>query len=357
MAHYLIQVHYGTCIIVAFMLIFISTNHFFEKNIIRMFRYAAIAVFVLVLVDSVEYWTASFPEPSDLRIWMSAIGYTLRPTIIFMIVMLLLRGKSRRKLLMAVPLILNAFVAFSAFFTGIAYSYSEDNQFVRGPLGYTTFVTSGFYLVLLIIMTVHVYQDGGNSEAFIAIAIAVMSIIATYMESVRGYEGVINLTGASSIAFYYLYLNTQQFKRDPLTNTLNRRCFYLDAKKNYAQLNAVISLDLNNLKQLNDGKGHAEGDKAICTMADCIRKVLLKNSYLYRTGGDEFMILVFKQPEDAVHSMIENIKREMAKTEYRCAVGMAYMDKGNNFEKLCMEADEAMYRDKEEGKKKETFLQ
>ncbi|MDD6572995.1 MAG: GGDEF domain-containing protein [Thermoflexaceae bacterium] len=181
-----------------------------------------------------------------------------------------------------------------------------------------------------------------------------MSTVATVMESVWKFEGVINMTGAASIAFYYLYLNTQQFKRDPLTNALNRRCFYLDAEKNFAQLNAVISLDLNNLKQLNDGKGHAEGDKAICTMADCIRKVILKNCYLYRTGGDEFMILAFKQPEDAVRQMIESIKEEMAKTEYRCAIGMAYMDMEHNFEKLCMDADEAMYRDKEEGKKKES---
>ncbi|MDD6572994.1 MAG: hypothetical protein PUF12_11485 [Thermoflexaceae bacterium] len=123
MIHYLIQVHFGTLIIITFMLIFISTNQFFEKSIIQMFRCAAISVLILVLVDSVEYWTASMERPSDLRIWMSAIGYTLRPTIIFMIVLLLLRGKKRKKFLMAVPLVINAIVAFSAFFTDIAYCH------------------------------------------------------------------------------------------------------------------------------------------------------------------------------------------------------------------------------------------
>ena len=348
----MIQNNFGTIMIITFMLIFISTNQFFEKGVIRIFRYATFAVLVLVVVDSIEYWTASLPEPIALRIWMSAIGYTIRPMTIFLIVLLLLRGRKEKKFLMALPSLINGIIAFSALFTDVAYSYSETNEFVRGPLGYAAFVTSGFYLILLVIMTIHVYKDARNTEAFITIAIALMSSVATAMESIWKYEGVINMTGAAAIAFYYLYLNTQQFKRDPLTNALNRRCFYLDASKNFSALNAVVSIDLNNLKQLNDFQGHAEGDKAICTMVQCVRKALLKNCYLYRTGGDEFMLLCFKQSEVAVKHMIEKIKEEMAKTPYTCAIGMAYMDVVQNFVKLCKDADEAMYIDKAEVKKK-----
>lgn len=351
MLHYLIQINFGTLMITTFMLIFIATNQFFEKSVIKMFRYATISVLILVLVDSIEYWTASLTALISLRIWMSAIGYTLRPIIIFMIILLLLRGKLSKKFLLGAPLIVNAIIAFSAFFTDVAYSYSETNEFVRGPLGFAAFVTSGFYLVVLIIMTIHVYKDGRNTEALIAIAITIMSGVATVMESVWKIDGVINMTGAASIAFYYLYLNTQQFKRDPLTNVLNRRCFYLDAAKNFVTLNAVISIDLNNLKQLNDVYGHAEGDKAICTMVECVRRVMLKNCYIYRTGGDEFMILCFKQKEENVKNLLAGIKTEMVKTPYTCALGMAYMDVEQSFEKLCAKADEAMYVDKVEGKK------
>lgn len=116
-----------------------------------------------------------------------------------------------------------------------------------------------------------------------------MFVISTAMESVWGYDGVINTTGAVALVFYYLYLNTQQFKRDPMTNALNRRCFYLDAEKNMAGLSAVMSIDLNNLKQLNDGYGHAKGDEAI---------------------------------------------------------GMAYNECQEDFDKLCSLADKAMYEDK-----------
>ncbi len=51
--------------------------------------------------------------------------------------------------------------------------------------------------------------------------------------------------------FYYMYLTTQQFKRDPLTRALNRRYFYLDADRRMKSkcLTAVISIDLNDLKR------------------------------------------------------------------------------------------------------------
>lgn len=131
---------------------------------------ACVLVMCLVLVDSVEYWTASFDHATPLRIWMSAIGYSLRPTNIYIVILLLDQGEKKNHWL-GIPLVINARLAFSALFTDIAYSYSADNQFVRGPLGYFAFVTSGFYAVV----------------------------------------------------FYYLYLNTQQFKRDPMTKALNRR--------------------------------------------------------------------------------------------------------------------------------------
>ena len=46
-----------------------------------------------------------------------------------------------------------------------------------------------------------------------------------------------------------------------MTKALNRRCFFLDAEKHAASLSAVLSIDVNDLKQWNDGHGHAKGDE------------------------------------------------------------------------------------------------
>lgn len=342
----LVQINYATIIVLLFMFIFISTNHMFEKSIVRKFELASLCVLILVVVDSIEYWTASFSYPSVLRIWMSSIGYSVRPAIMYIVILLLKRNQKTNRVLLTIPLVVNAIIAFAALFTDVTFSYSDTNEFVRGPLGYTAFVTSGIYLIVLLVVTVKLYKNQNTSECFIAFAVVVISTVATVLESVWKYEGLINATGAASIAFYYLYLNTQQFKRDPLTGVLNRRCFYLDASKNYVELSAVISVDLNDLKKINDGKGHSEGDKAICTTVRCIEKSLDKKCYLYRTGGDEFMILCFKLSQDEVVKMIQRIYHEMGKTPYSCAIGASYMYSGRSFENLCAEADEAMYQDK-----------
>lgn len=346
MLQQLIQLNFATIVIMICLLIFIVTNNYFDKKVRMLFLIACVMVLCLVIADSVECWTSTLQNATRLRIWMSAIGYSLRPACIFMVILLMVRQKSLKWIWLVIPLILNAILAFSALFTDIAYSYSADNEFVRGPLGYFAFVTSGFYAVALFVCTAKLYKSVNFSETFIAIAVVSMFVISTAMESVWGYDGVINTTGAVALVFYYLYLNTQQFKRDPMTKALNRRCFYLDAEKNMAGLSAVMSIDLNNLKQLNDGYGHAKGDEAICTLAYCVQKVLPRGCFLYRTGGDEFMVLCFNREEDAVRHLLLNIKAEMAKTPFSCAIGMAYNDCQEDFDKLCSLADKAMYDDK-----------
>ena len=50
------------------------------------------------------------------------------------------------------PMVINTIVSFSAFFTDMAYSYDENNEFVRGPLGITTYIASAFYLIMLLLL-------------------------------------------------------------------------------------------------------------------------------------------------------------------------------------------------------------
>lgn len=78
--------NFATVMLLICLLIFVNTNHFIEKKTVRVFSAASMMVLILVLADSIEYWCASFDEPTMLRIWMSAIGYSLRPSIIFLTV-------------------------------------------------------------------------------------------------------------------------------------------------------------------------------------------------------------------------------------------------------------------------------
>ena len=194
-------------------------------------------------------------------------------------------------------------------------------------------------------------------ESLIAIFIAVTNTIAAILEAFFHYDGLINTTGAVSIAFYYMYLTTQQFKRDPLTRALNRRYFYLDADHLMESkcLTAVISIDLNDLKRLNDENGHAAGDTALCTIVACIQNILPRGCHLYRTGGDEFMILCSRVSKDDVPALVDHMRRELSKTLYCCAIGFATPDADEDFEHICSIADAAMYANKKQLKGEDTI--
>lgn len=343
--HDLIAENYSTVLIIICMVTFLLSNVNFERRVMKNFMVAIMMVVVLTIVDNVESWTATFDHPTMLRIVMSAIGYTVRPISVLCILLIIIRDKAHKKTMLVMPAVINGLIAFSAVFTDIAYSYSETNEFVRGPLGISAYVTSAIYLIVLVVVTFAYRKERNHYESFVVITIVVVNVMSTVFE-VLGFSGFINNTMALSITFYYLYFHTQSVKKDPLTQALNRRCMYLDVERNYAHLSAVISIDLNDLKKLNDGQGHSAGDKALCVLTECVQKHLVRGCSLYRTGGDEFTVLCVKQDMNTLKKMITKIREEVAKTPYSCAIGLVSTERCTNFDEVAAKADKAMYEDK-----------
>lgn len=338
--------NYATCLIILFMIVFLITNTAFDRKETALFMKAILLAVVLLVVDTIESWCAGLDQPTVLRIWMSAIGYTVRPMCIMCILYIVVRNRSLKLYLLLVPAMINAIISFSALVCDIAFSYDTANRFVRGPLGWSPFVVSGFYLLVLVIYSIIYFKEKNYYEALIVFAIVVAAVTAVVLEMIYGKDGLINGTIVISVTFYYLFFHTQTFKRDYLTKALNRRSFYTDAEKHWDTITAIVGIDLNYLKVINDTKGHEAGDMALKTLTECADKALTKGCNLYRVGGDEFFILCMKKSEPQVRSMATRIKEEMSKTEYRCAIGIAMKAQGKSFDMMYKEADEAMYNDK-----------
>lgn len=347
MLHDLIHINYATIVIVLFMVTFLLSNASFERRTIRLFFISIIIVLVLVVVDSVESYTETLTEPTKLRILMSAIGYSLRPLSILCILLIIIRGRRMKRLLLCVPVIINMLVSFSSFFCDWAYSYSETNKFVRGPLGFTAYITSAIYIFILMWATVQYIREKNYYEGLVVFAIVLNSVMSIFLEVVYKFDGIINASMAISITFYYLYYHTQNFKLDPLTQVLNRHYYEIDVNGSKASIKAIVSVDLNDLKVINDTKGHNYGDIALTSVASCMKNNLPRKCKLYRIGGDEFCILCFKDNmEKVLDKMIRDIKKDLEKTSYSCAMGLAIIRDGDTFEMLSERADEAMYENK-----------
>ncbi|UKS25727.1 EAL domain-containing protein [Paenibacillus sp. HWE-109] len=152
---------------------------------------------------------------------------------------------------------------------------------------------------------------------------------------------------------------------DTLTGLPNRRLFddrleraLLHAKRN-EQLTAVMFLDMDRFKEVNDSLGHAYGDRLIRLAAERLLGCLRGSDTVYRQGGDEFAILLesFAKPEDVrfVAARIQSALEEPfilggKPVVITASMGIAlYPLDGTVAEQLLEHADEAMYKAKKRG--------
>ncbi|MBJ7370685.1 MAG: EAL domain-containing protein [Pseudomonas sp.] len=152
-------------------------------------------------------------------------------------------------------------------------------------------------------------------------------------------------------------------RHDPLSGLLNRRFFHEQLASRLVQPNsntAVFLIDLDNFKTINDTRGHAAGDAAICAVADTLRGVTSGwHAAVARLGGDEFAIAVtgdFSRLELA--TLAENVLTQIATSlsglptlAFTATVGIAVSPTdGDSAETLLQRADSAMYRGKNNGR-------
>jgi diguanylate cyclase (GGDEF)-like protein/PAS domain S-box-containing protein len=154
---------------------------------------------------------------------------------------------------------------------------------------------------------------------------------------------------------------------DALTWLPNRRCFLeglsseLDRMREEGEFGALLLLDLDNFKQINDSAGHAAGDRVLQTTADVLRRRLRSTDLLGRLGGDEFAALVRnvtpRQARAIAQQLIEALQSSVlvhgeVALNIQASIGVADIDErtGVDEEGLLASADEAMYRAKSAGR-------
>jgi diguanylate cyclase (GGDEF)-like protein len=99
-------------------------------------------------------------------------------------------------------------------------------------------------------------------------------------------------------------------KMDPLTGLYNRYAFYtlINEFTELGKMGGSIAIvDLNNLKRINDTCGHHAGDRALLNVAMRLQEVVRQSDYVFRWGGDEFVLLLFGMPPDAARERLTHM--------------------------------------------------
>ena len=153
-----------------------------------------------------------------------------------------------------------------------------------------------------------------------------------------------------------------QLRTDTLTGVLNRGAFLDAAKMVFTQprndgLHALVMVDVDHFKRINDRYGHGYGDQMLARICDLLRGALRADDLVGRIGGDEFVLLLKNVVNrDAllikVNSLCTQVFQNASdRMEVSCSFGAAtYPQDGADFDELYRKADAALYAAKEAGR-------
>ena len=267
-------------------------------------------------------------------------------------------------------LVANTVFQILAAFNGWMIVIDTHNHYTHGPC-YFIYIVIYLLVSALIIVEFHLYGRSFRRQNRVSLyAILVLVLVGVGLQEVSGGEirtAYLSLTMGLSFlfihysAFYQMTADDRieeqqvQIMRDALTGTLSRFA-YAKALKEWAEPErvpadlAAFSIDINDLKTINDRMGHDAGDELIIGAARCIEKALGGRGECYRTGGDEFVLLA-RMDRMRADELLGLLERETGawhgETVKTVSVSAGYALASDHpdlsAEKLVREADQAMY--------------
>ncbi|GAB3540302.1 diguanylate cyclase [Noviherbaspirillum agri] len=178
---------------------------------------------------------------------------------------------------------------------------------------------------------------------------------------------LLNLVGSVKAIYKYTKDLEHYATRDPLTDLYNQRMFWellgyeVGRAKRHNQEFAVMMLDLDNFKNINDRFGHHFGDAYLQSFADLLHGAVRNGDLLTRYGGDEFCIILPDASETQAHMVAQRIAEQLEEFSMEApdgnrirattSIGIAISPRhGDNPKDLFLVADNMMYKAKSSGK-------
>jgi|GEM_PF-2800544 len=149
---------------------------------------------------------------------------------------------------------------------------------------------------------------------------------------------------------------------DPLTGAFNRRTFHEVLRKAISNAErhnhhfALLMIDVDHFKQVNDTLGHQAGDDVLRVLCDLVIASVRSSDHLFRVGGEEFCLLVTVTDEGETQILAEKLHRVVREHPFdrigkiTVSIGITHFKEGDSQESIYARADEAMYEAKRRGR-------
>lgn len=155
---------------------------------------------------------------------------------------------------------------------------------------------------------------------------------------------------------------------DPLTKIFNRLKFNqsfaneIERFKRYNRTFAVLLLDIDHFKHVNDTYGHDIGDETLIHLAQIIGKMLRQTDIFARWGGEEFIALIVNSDADKALGLAERMRAKIEASDFKevghitISVGVSIIHSDDDLLSLVKRVDSALYEAKNSGRNKVVYL-
>ena len=326
-------------------LVSLRTTAFMDKKFAGRMTILIFEVLFLSVVVFVEFWQVDQGIVWEGRPYLMLIRYCAAPFIDARVLYTIVK-KFRPAIF--IPALITAIICLISVFTGIVTRVLPDGTVQYGPLRLLPYVVPGIYGSAMIYI---LYKRSGKQFNdlipifFFAFALGA----AVFLPFIFGriYSHIFCETISIVLFTYYLFSIQGLTKTDSLTRVLNRQACYADMETDPEGITALVSIDMNGLKDINDTHGHAAGDEALSTLALCFTQAAKAHQSVYRIGGDEFLIICRKCTLDDVLQLIRRIRKNVSDTEYSCSIGYSCTEGSpKSISEMMRESDEMMYVEK-----------
>jgi diguanylate cyclase (GGDEF)-like protein len=198
------------------------------------------------------------------------------------------------------------------------------------------------------------------------LAFAGILFLATAARAIHGLGGLIRQSFRLASELELARKAAEHLARtDSLTGILNRRAFYelgdfvVEQSKRHGRPPALLLIDIDRFKTVNDRYGHAAGDSALRALAAVLQATCRKIDVVGRLGGDEFAVLLPDATLEGALALAERLRTELAvlrvhdhgsEIELTCSVGAAGGELVDSLDQLARRSDNALYEAKSRGR-------
>nr|WP_300094536.1 GGDEF domain-containing protein [Sedimentibacter sp.] len=309
----------------------------------KIYILASTITIILLYLEIVDIWGQSLQNAE--HIWFynleNVIGFFLTPVVPF-ILLFLYNNEINNKIHYYIPLILNSAISIASYKTGWIFYFDQAAVYHRGIMFFVPIAAGFFYYTLLMISIMRNDSKYEKDDLIFLKYVFLMPIMGVSLQLYFVEFHIVWPSVALALLLYYIFLRELQFKYDVISGIMNRKAFESEMELYNSGDNviALVVLDLNDLKKINDSKGHHAGDKAILISATVLQESFEKIGRVYRIGGDEFCALCTGASEkDIVKALekLENLLLEVNKI-HEMKIELAY---GYAF--YCNEEDKSIY--------------